>query len=633
MSSDLPENHNDESLAPVHNSAIDIDDGDEIIAGNATNATASEPTEMPEVDSDNTQADVSNSVANGPTIEPTAAAGSMEITLPPTSVELDFSDPITPAVSGDDDYIDFADVSDNEGAPKAPINFDKTTRYRQLKPPKVGKGSTVNEITYTLVIPNDGYSKVELDASEKAFKEQLGNLLKAGKITAREESTLWSGYLQSTKDSRDFIYSEGEFNGLADREGSNWVGGVPTEKGEITLSYPKIKLADGGDRLEGLAAIQYLFKSSGLGAPVHAPFFDSGIRLHINLFSEVALLNLSRALTSKRIELGRTTNGATWTADDVVLNGIICEAILDNVIASNVTLTGNKTLADYLTVFDIPILENAALAAIYPNGYPVYHMCINTSKGKCDYTLNPKRKAWAEFEPDSLLLHVNSYHVDLNSLPLSAIRHMSTRPAGQYSDADLVKYKDDLQQHLSGRESTYTTTLGDDKLVFHFKVPTMREYFDNGREWIRHLETMTEAILKKESFVDEEQKEARRTEVVIGFYDILNLLKYIPWLKMIVLEPGNGDVPKIMSDKKTLEGVLEMMWNQGEFIQSFIAAVDKFKVNMMTSFIGVNNFVCPKCHSEQHEPDAKYPWVIPINVASHFFTLMELRNQYHRLDL
>ncbi len=428
------------------------------------------------------------------------------------------------------------------------------------------------------------------------------------------------------------IYSK-QYNDFFTNENKELKQVIDGDKGsQIKIGYPKLKLDDNVDVLSGQAALRYINKISKTGVVTKIPLWHSGIVLTIDPFSEQELLDLNIGLSRQKIELGIETRGISLSGDDVHIVGTIVDFILDHVIDCNLKAYNKTILADTILANDIHVLLAGALACIYPSGYPIFHPCVNVSKGLCNYNIESKHKENGDFYPDSLLDFTKIVWVDENSIGFTNKQHMSSG-SKTHTLESITNYQNELINKLTEATkqkdiSSITAKDGNVTIAIGFKVPTIRNYINQSNDWVNHIKKMVDSSLTSDlKLLDDDNDELdtkdKRTKLINSYSVVTEIVKHLAWVDYILITEANGIKRRII-DNKSIKASLEVFMKTDNFKKDFETALQKFKEESLIAFTGIPNFACPVCGSGQ-VTNSKTPSLIPINMIGYFFSTMEWR--------
>lgn len=396
-------------------------------------------------------------------------------------------------------------------------------------------------------------------------------------------------------------------------------GGVP-----LRIKPLKTDISKSIDTLSGTTAIRYIRKLTGGGSVTKIPLWDSGIVVTLDAFTEAEILELNVALMSNNIILGRQTRGSVFTGDDVHIVMVIVEFILNHVIETTVipSQLTKSSLQKQILVSDVPSLLTGALAAIYPNGYPIFHACINTAKDACDYVITANKRENGDYEPDSLLDFTKMLWIREDLFTTEDILHMSAAP-NTHSLADIKSYQAKRLDKYKEQYKTLYDLHSTEKynISVSFKTPTLFEYSTMANEWIRSAKATAERALQNNNDIPEENKIQYRNKIMSDYAKLTDMVKVQCWIDYLTVSSDDG--LKTINDKSSIREILADLTNQDGISEALHLNMKEFKENFISSFTGINNFKCPKCGTGQTDPDSKYPSLIPINMCSFFLSLSQ----------
>lgn len=460
--------------------------------------------------------------------------------------------------------------------------------------------------------------------------ENIAVLLKArldkGELSKEEVSEALVMWRSAIEMAELPLYHHGEYNRVFDREGADFVHGVRGPSGnKVMMIRPGFLPSKESDILAGEAVTQFLASRSGTGVPISVPLWHSGFRIRFGLFSERSLLNLTAMLKQNKLFLGRMTQGASFSGDDVFLVATIVNFILDNVAETSIPTSKKQQLLDRILVTDINGLMAAALASIYPRGYPVYHMCSNAS---CTHKVTPVVRELGDFNPDDMLNFDAMWLCDKNNLTTEDIGALSVKPSikDTLSFEDVAKYQERVQGRLQAKTTPFKLDLDNLKVTIHCKVPTIGEYINVANRWVNTMVELVDKVLATDQLVSEDQQVQRREEMLTEYASTMEIGKHLHWVKHIELHSEEDDKTWRIIDPTTIAETMDQWSRLDNFVDDFGTYIQRYKEDMTFAMTGFNNYICPSCGNGQVGNGAKYPSIIPVNMTSYFFTLTEWRS-------
>lgn len=384
------------------------------------------------------------------------------------------------------------------------------------------------------------------------------------------------------------------FQAALDQEGGDWQQTVDSAGQPMGISRPRF--AESGTVLTGERAVMRMTAALGLGTIHQVPLWHTGIWVSFKAPSEASILELERRVGSAKVTLGRMTNGLVFSNTAVHLINDLLDFALQHVYDTNAKEMSPKYLESIVLVTDIPLILWGLASAIYPNGYPYSRGCINTEK-VCNHVfealLNLSKLMWT------------------NRAALSEwqTKRMSQRKT-RMSDEDLKRY---AEEHKYNQERRVSIT---DQIAITLAVPTIEQYYNSGNAWIANIIKVMEGAFGENIRGDE------RDAYITNQGRLTNLRQYGHWVKEVHIEEA-----EIGTDRDTIENLMGVLTADEETRTTTLAAVSEYINSVTVSVIGLPKHECPVCKANQvKEEEAQFsPYVVPIDVAQVFFTLLNQR--------
>jgi len=376
--------------------------------------------------------------------------------------------------------------------------------------------------------------------------------------------------------------------------------------GDNALSARNVNVKAKGT-VTGAAALASFNSIIGVGTTAQIPLWHSGFWVAIKPPTNQALLNLELALAENEIELGRNTNTLIYSNYSVVFTRLVVDFILEHLVSTSITLSPNDDIRDYILQQDLYPLVLVLIKAIYPTGYETTITCNNTLevdedlKPKCNFVAN------AKIAPE-LLLWVNRKH-----LTDKALEHMSKRGSNAVSINAVKEY-----QNLMGvnKAKEYKIKHHEDEIVITFKMPTLKDYIDNGELWVENLISGIEDTFTSETSVKDKNKSINKVlmVIVLGIYNV-----FVDSVKI-----NNGIVSRDSDGLQMITSALETLSGDDEILSKFIDYVKEFIDSTTMAVVGSPNYTCPECSTLQEDKSLE---IIPMNILESFFVLSALKIQ------
>lgn len=375
---------------------------------------------------------------------------------------------------------------------------------------------------------------------------------------------------------------------------SDWQQTVESQGQKLGISRPRF--AESGTVLTGERAVMRMTASLGLGTIHQVPLWHTGIWVSFKSPSEASILELERRVGQLKTTLGRMTNGMIFSNTSVHLINELLEFSLQHIYDTNAKDLDPKYLQSVILVTDIPLILWGLASAIYPNGYPYARGCLNTEK-VCNHVfealLNLSKLMWT------------------NRAALSEwqTKRMSQRKA-RMTDEDLKRY---AEEHKYNQQRTVPIT---DQIRITLGVPTIEQYLNSGNAWISNIIKVLEG-----AFGDDLRGE-QRDAYITNQGRLSNLRQYGHWVKEVHIDDA-----EIGTDRDTIESLMAVLTADETAREATLEAVAEYINSVTISVIGLPKHECPVCKANQvREEDERFsPYVVPIDVAQVFFTLLNQR--------
>lgn len=384
------------------------------------------------------------------------------------------------------------------------------------------------------------------------------------------------------------------FQNSLESDGGDWQQTVESAGQQLGISRPRF--AEAGTVLTGERAVMRMTAALGLGTIHQVPLWHTGIWISFKAPSESAILELERRVGNVKTTLGRMTNGLVFSNTVVHLVNDLLDFALQHVYDTNAKEMSPSYLESVVLVTDIPLILWGLASAIYPNGYPYSRGCINTEK-VCSHVfealLNLSKLMWT----------------NRSMLSEWQTKRMSQRKT-RMSDEDLKRY---AEEHKYNQERTVNIT---DNIRISMAVPTIEQYYNSGNAWIANIVKVMEGAFGEDIRGDE------RDTYITNQGRLTNLRQYGHWVKEVHIEDA-----EIGTDRDTIENLMGVLTADEESRTKTLAAVSEYINSVTVSVIGLPKHECPVCHANQvrKEEERFSPYVVPIDVAQVFFTLLNQR--------
>lgn len=412
------------------------------------------------------------------------------------------------------------------------------------------------------------------------------NIDAAGDVKHREWLTNLTAAQQSFNRGNVFANS-------VTREDSEWGQYVQHEGERLGASRPRF--SEGGAVLSGERAVLRVAAQVGLGSIVQIPLWHTGIWISFKAPPESAILELERRISNDKVSLGRATSGMVFSNSGVYTTSSLVNFALNYVFDTNAQEVNPDYLKSIIKITDIPALLWGLALAIYPNGYPYAQSCIN---------------------PATTCAHVIKEQLDLGKLiwtDRSALtewqrRRMANRKA-RMSVEDLKRY---AGEHTHGGDRVVELT---DTVSMRLKVPTLDEFEASGFAWVDGIVQMMEDSFKVPLRGEE------RDAYISSQGRLTTMRQYSHWVGEVIVPDT-----EISTDRETIDSLMDLFSAEETLRDAYITEMGRYIEDSTISLIGLPRHNCPACNYPQmSDADKKHPFLIPVDAAQLFFTLLSQR--------
>lgn len=385
-------------------------------------------------------------------------------------------------------------------------------------------------------------------------------------------------------------------NALGDslsRENSHWRQKVNVEGDELAAARPRFNSKEGGSVLSGERAILRATNMLGLGATIQIPLWHTGIWVTLKAPSDGALLELDRRISNEKITLGRYTSGMLYSNTMVYTQSFVINFVLSHIQDATVKDTSPNALRKLIKATDIPTLVWGLVCTIYPNGYPFSQPCT-ADPSKCQHVTK------------TMLSLTKLSWTDNRALTDDQRRHMQKRNA-KFSEEQIRDYQ---SKHKFGNTETKTIT---DELRLVLDVPSIERYEQAGFAWVDGIAKMVD-----DSF-GVSIKGEERDAYIMDQGRLTALRQYGHWVTRIEMDED------VVEDRETIEALMGTLSSNDDISINIFDSVGKYIDRSTISLIGIPKYPCPECGEPIGTYDSTHPHLLPLDMVSIFFTLLDQR--------
>lgn len=429
------------------------------------------------------------------------------------------------------------------------------------------------------LIPRTLKEFTRMNESATALAEQLGTT---------ESGQEWLYHLINGQ--KHYVAGE-VFVDATTRENSDWGQVVEYSGNRLVGGVPSI--GSGGQKLTGNKAAMAMRSGMGMASSITFPLWHSGIWLTTSAPMDSELLILLHQLMNERIELGNQTAGLVFSNSSVLAAEKVVDFILSRVYAQSCAESDPEELKKLIKVTDLQTMAWGMALTIYPHGFTHRRACID----------NPHK-----------CTHVAEYHLNLSrllmvdraALPVESRRHMSARKANYNSD-EILDYQS------KGRAGITRTVVINDNLSVKFRTPSLHEWFEAGKRWIRNIEDVVERGFGSNLSV-KQKNDLYSEQSIVSF-----LRQYGQWVGTMTY----GEVE--YEDAETIDAMMTALSEDDESVRKFLEGVRDFINEVTVAMVAIPTHDCVACGKPQSVADVPNPEIIPIDALQVFFTLADHR--------
>ena len=331
---------------------------------------------------------------------------------------------------------------------------------------------------------------------------------------------------------------------------------------ELGLSKikPNIPTSDGPKVLSGDAALATVIaRTKGV---FRIPLYNSGFWISVKPPTLSELDAFIREVDTDFKEFGRILGAHYHLIFDLFIKQKLMELVTNNIINSNFdNFKSDDALLEVISLNDYDTIAWAFSTMMYSDGINIGVHCTNPD---CAYRDNNQ---YVDLSKCNYLNH-DVFNADASAYMLAGFTPKTIRTA-----KDLHHYRTNI---LKGSKSVKDKS-GDN--VYTFEVPTMRRFFDIGRELV---ENITQTVHGEKNTTNE----MLANEITYNTYKMLT-----PWIsKLTMLD--NGTTQFITSDSKAIMESLDIGYGENSTVYE---DVEQFIKDSRVCYFGVTSLKCPKC--------------------------------------
>jgi len=348
------------------------------------------------------------------------------------------------------------------------------------------------------------------------------------------------------------------------------------------------------------AALMKLSQKAGIGSNIHIPLWHSGFWVTYSPLNDEEIINLELEIVSELARIGKETTTLVFSNYSVIFAEVLLKHFKDKILESTLKLDDDEDIYDYININDIYTIALFMAKSMYPLGFQVVIPCKNNTVlndenlPKCSY------KASTKVDLGELLW------VDESKLTLDHKKQMAKKTPRSLTSEDVTKYQETLP---NAGEVTKSFKDDDGETTSLILGPvSVSRYIESGQDFINELRDKAVTLIKSNKQLDTPDKAER--VILNGIY--LNV--YSHYIKGIPVDDA------VISDPNETREALNILTSNHTMAKEIMDAIKHYIDDSLIAIVGVPNFTCPNCKSEQTKKE-----LIPLAVYEYFFILLHSR--------
>ena len=327
-----------------------------------------------------------------------------------------------------------------------------------------------------------------------------------------------------------------------------------------------------GTNVSGRGAVIRAQTRTGKGVPVPVMLPHSGIWVTIMPPSEGELLELWRIITSDRVDLGRYTFGAIFSATSIITTRRLVDFCISKIETSSVVVEGvDSGYRELISILDLPFLLNGMGIAMYPLGLKYSQACVYDS--------------------------ASCTHIDEGILRPEALAHYNSKAVPEAfrsiisSTAPRSVTKDNVKLYQGAVIPIRKVTIADEINLandIYLQAPSLQKAISAGEAWVQEVHDSVVDALSMDKPLDE-QDWSERNELMLRVAKSSYLRQYESFVTKIDMYEGG-----IVEDEESIRMVMEALTSSDMLREQFIAKVEAYISETSMAVIGIPKYTCPK---------------------------------------
>lgn len=398
------------------------------------------------------------------------------------------------------------------------------------------------------------------------------------------------------------LYEGLDYRRLNEREGAQWRNGVFNDDNRlIGISMPKDSRPRAGEAaIGGIRAVDLLTETAGLGRRRRVSLPHSGFWVSFKTPTLDSYLELTKALSQEKIELGRRTRGAIFSSEQVYIHEMLTNYAIRHIIDTNAPSRFPEDLKKLILLPDMISLIWGLMCTHWPNGYRYQHAC--TATDDCTYVvedlLNVARLYWVDNSRITALQRRQLTSASREILTYETLRQYredTVLPASRYIPLDLPALEDGASIRIT------------------LRVPTLEEDAVSGHNWVDGIDNIS-----VDAFTNNPLRGQDRLDYIAMQARVTELLKYMHWIENFEYTDAEGNVT-LITDRTSIQETLKSYNGDEALRDSILEGIRTFITDSVVAVVGFPNFECPHCKKAANTENSISQLIAPIDVISAFF--------------
>lgn len=360
--------------------------------------------------------------------------------------------------------------------------------------------------------------------------------------------------------------------------------------GDKRLEAATPRIGDDGPLLTGERGVLRVNAMLGRGSIINIPLWHSGFWLTLKCPKETQLLDMHQRITEEKIQLGRITHGLAFANYTVFTAAALVDLAMECTYETSVKdVVSGAELRSLISTLDLNMIAWGMACAIWPRGFQ-YTRSLLDENGQKTSTVQEK-------------LNVGSLlWVDENSINDWQRGHMASRSTGSMTKDSIKIYREHFTR---GKSKSYALN---EHISMTLRVPTLEQFLTAGQNWVNETVASVNASFTQETSL------AQRNKLILERGKATSLRQYVHWIEEFTFPT----IDKKMVDEATIAEECSSLSSDDEIREKYYEIMREF-INDSTIALIATPLADEK---EKDQTSERFPWLLPLDPVSTFFTLL-----------